>query len=95
MITKEELNRSYALMECERSGGCKPNIDFYLKQQLITPIEAKQFYNSFPTETGPNKTVYFHLNFGYRCENPLPPGKKYSPGGYMGIPDVIDYQEGQ
>jgi len=77
-------------MECERGGGVKMCIDYYLTHKLITTIEAGEFYNSSPTETGPYKVLYMHLNFCYRCENPALDGKRWSVGVTLGVPELED-----
>lgn len=88
MITKEEIARAYALMECERAPAgdrgygyypAKVVADRFLSLGLITITEWIKFIsNEFEHgEKGPFKEAFRDLFAKWEHENPLPAGWRY------------------
>lgn len=89
MITKEQIARAYALMECERAPNKDAGYGYYpaqktaslfLERGLITQGEWIKFMNNeYPhSDRGPFSQVFLDLFALYEHQNPLPAGQRYS-----------------
>lgn len=89
MISREQIARSYALMECERAPcrdagyGHYPSIhtaDFFLSKGLIFKWEWSKFVTNqyVHGEHGHFKEEFLDLISRYEHENPLPAGWRYT-----------------
>jgi len=88
VITKDQIARAYALMECERAPNrtdygynpAKNNADFFLKKNLIAEWEWMKFLNNeYPhSDNGPFREAFMDMFAMYEHENPLPPNHHYA-----------------
>lgn len=88
MITKEQIARAYALMECERAPNvdvafgnypAKRTADLFLGKGLIREWEWMKFLNNeYPhSQSDPFREEFLDLFAMYEHENPLPSGQRY------------------
>lgn len=89
IVTKEQIARAYALMECERAQnrdngyGHYPAISHanrFLEMGLIEKWEYAKFVNNeYPhSYEGPFREAFLDIFALYEHQNPLPSGKRYT-----------------